>query len=151
MYCCTSMYVFHRRFWQDHRLTLKTQVMPTRRTDLREECAVPSLNHSLAHYSLSSTFDFILQPPFHLSTSLNMVDGQSDTQEPGKALTLPPEVWAIVLNHLRRPTPPPTGKNERSSIRQPDLAVTMRVNQVCVGFLSWAGRLSCSIAMEKGR
>ena len=52
------------------------------------------------------------------------------TVEPASA-RVPSEVWWRIITYLYRAPPLPNGRNEdRSSIRQPHLAVAMRVNKV---------------------
>lgn len=88
-----------------------------------EECGaqLPPSDASLC--DCISIYVFTFTPP-------SITHRMSDSERAESPITLPPEIWTVVIGHLRRPLPPPTGNNERSSIRQPDLASALRVNKV---------------------
>lgn len=93
--------------------------------------------HQCAHCAEELTIRSVVLPPFFFA-ALPIVISESTvlilvvTMDPAKHTPppLPSVVWDRIVHHLRRPLPRPTGRNDRSEIRQGELAIMMRVCKV---------------------
>lgn len=76
-----------------------------------------------------AVFDFAYTLLMSHSTMSHSTSEKSATSQKERA-QLPPEIWVQVLGYLQETLPPPTGKCQRSDIRQTSLAVAMRISKV---------------------